>query len=232
MDRDKLGKFISVQRKNKGFTQQKLAEELNISNKTISKWETGEGYPDITIVPRLAEVLEVTPNELLSCESDNKKVNGKLVEDDAERNKYLANKIALRFQNLCIISCAVGLLGIIFYFALWYQYKNTISLIIGSSLGILSGCIFLIGYNTLRGNIIKISGIDRKKILSRVRKSSEECVYIWLMYLWIFIDFSIAKFGGEWFYKYQTIRYSFEGFTYGCAAICIYSRLKKQMVHY
>lgn len=71
MDRDKLGKFISVQRKNKGFTQQKLAEELNISNKTISKWETGEGYPDITIVPRLAEVLEVTPNELLSCERRN-----------------------------------------------------------------------------------------------------------------------------------------------------------------
>lgn len=48
----------------------------------------------------------------------------------------------------------------------------------------------------------------------------------------IFTDFRIARFGGEKVYNYQTIRYLIEGLTYGCAAVCIYSRLKRQMTHY
>ena len=66
MDSKKIGAFIAELRKEKGLTQAALAEQLNISNRTVSKWENGDGYPDITTVPTLAEILEVTTDELFN----------------------------------------------------------------------------------------------------------------------------------------------------------------------
>ena len=68
MDAVKMGEFISILRKEKGLTQTELAEKLNISNRTVSKWENGDGYPDITILPELADIFEVSVDELLSGE--------------------------------------------------------------------------------------------------------------------------------------------------------------------
>ena len=65
MDNERTGKLIAELRKEKGFTQQQLADQLNLSNKTISKWESGAGSPDISILTELADVLEVTADELL-----------------------------------------------------------------------------------------------------------------------------------------------------------------------
>ena len=55
-----LGQAISSLRKKKGLTQAMLAEKLSLSDKTISKWESGQGYPDITVIPKLAEIFSVT----------------------------------------------------------------------------------------------------------------------------------------------------------------------------
>lgn len=68
MDSKKVGSFIASMRKQKSLTQKELAEKLNVTNKAISKWETGNGYPEITIVPKLAKVLGVTTAELLNGE--------------------------------------------------------------------------------------------------------------------------------------------------------------------
>ncbi|MBR4241426.1 MAG: helix-turn-helix domain-containing protein [Eubacterium sp.] len=68
MNAEKIGVFISSLRKEKGLTQTELAEKLNISNRTVSKWENGDGFPDITILPVLAEILGVSVDELLSGE--------------------------------------------------------------------------------------------------------------------------------------------------------------------
>jgi len=65
MDNARTGKLIAELRKEKGFTQQQLADQLNLSNKTISKWESGAGSPDISILTELADVLGVTADELL-----------------------------------------------------------------------------------------------------------------------------------------------------------------------
>lgn len=62
------GKFIAEIRKNKNMTQKELAEKLGISDKTVSKWETGKGMPDVSIMGSLCEVLEINVNELLSGE--------------------------------------------------------------------------------------------------------------------------------------------------------------------
>lgn len=75
MDSKKVGSFISSMRKQKSLTQKELAEKLNVTNKAISKWETGNGYPEITIVPELAKVLGVTTAELLNGELNVKEVS-------------------------------------------------------------------------------------------------------------------------------------------------------------
>ncbi len=68
MNQEKIGKFIAECRKNKCLTQMQLAEKLNITDRAISKWETGKGMPDSSIMLELCNILEITVNELLSGE--------------------------------------------------------------------------------------------------------------------------------------------------------------------
>ena len=67
IDKVKFGEFISELRKEKGITQKELAGKLFISDKAVSKWETGHSVPDITLLTPLAELLGVTVTELLEC---------------------------------------------------------------------------------------------------------------------------------------------------------------------
>lgn len=68
MNQKEIGKFISVCRKEKGLTQMQLAEKLNITNRAVSKWETGKSVPDASIMLDLCEILDISVNELLSGE--------------------------------------------------------------------------------------------------------------------------------------------------------------------
>lgn len=68
MDNEKFGKFISEIRKERGMTQAELAERLNVTNKAVSKWERGVGFPDIKLLEPLAEALEVSIVEIMKSE--------------------------------------------------------------------------------------------------------------------------------------------------------------------
>lgn len=68
MDQIKIGQFIKACRKEENLTQRKVAEKLNISEKTISKWETGNGLPEVSLMLPLCELLKISVNELLSGE--------------------------------------------------------------------------------------------------------------------------------------------------------------------
>ncbi len=67
------GKFISQKRKEKNLTQEQLAEKLGVSNKTISKWETGKCMPDYSVVKPLCDELGITVAELLDGEESEEK---------------------------------------------------------------------------------------------------------------------------------------------------------------
>lgn len=71
MDNQKFGKFILFLRKEKGWTQAELAEKFNVTDKAISKWERGVGFPDIKMVEPLAEVFGVSILEIMSSEKIN-----------------------------------------------------------------------------------------------------------------------------------------------------------------
>lgn len=68
MEQAKVGRFIAKCRKNKNMTQADLAEKLNITDRAISKWETGKGMPDSSIMLELCNELDISVNELLSGE--------------------------------------------------------------------------------------------------------------------------------------------------------------------
>lgn len=66
MDQLKTGKFIAQMRKERGLTQRQLADALLISDKTVSKWECGNGMPEVSLMMPLCQLLGITVNELLS----------------------------------------------------------------------------------------------------------------------------------------------------------------------
>ena len=77
-----IGKFIAEMRKEQNLTQQDLAEKLGISNKTISKWECGNGMPDYAVMESLCRVLNINVNELLSGERLPSQEYGKKAEEN------------------------------------------------------------------------------------------------------------------------------------------------------
>ena len=82
MDLETIGKFIKSQRKEKKLTQAQLAEKLYVSEKTVSKWECGNGFPDASIMLALCKELDISANELL-C---GKKLTNEEYKQQAEQN--------------------------------------------------------------------------------------------------------------------------------------------------
>jgi len=66
MDKAKIGKFIANCRKEKGLTQEQLAEMLNVTGKSVSKWENGNSLPDASLYEPLCSILDITINELFA----------------------------------------------------------------------------------------------------------------------------------------------------------------------
>lgn len=75
MDQIAIGKFITKKRKEQNLTQEQLAERLGVSNKTVSKWETGKCMPDYSIVEFLCKELNTTLSELMNGEEDEKSIH-------------------------------------------------------------------------------------------------------------------------------------------------------------
>ncbi|WP_294826698.1 helix-turn-helix transcriptional regulator [uncultured Gemmiger sp.] len=69
MDATKIGTFIAAERRAKGWTQRQLADKLQLTDKAVSRWETGKGLPDVSFLLPLAAALDVSVGELLAGES-------------------------------------------------------------------------------------------------------------------------------------------------------------------
>lgn len=89
MDQTKIGKFIARKRKEHGLTQMQLAEKLSITDRAVSKWETGESYPDITFLPALANMFETSVDLLIGMDTIR-----------AEETRYRIHQTANQLQRL------------------------------------------------------------------------------------------------------------------------------------
>ena len=115
MDQIKTGKFIADERKKKGYTQRQLAEQLGISDKTISKWERGNGFPEISLLLPLCNELDLSVNELLTGTDFRDRVSGESGGEygefserstgKQEENYFIRNGIGARdycsYANVC-----------------------------------------------------------------------------------------------------------------------------------
>ncbi len=106
MDAKSLGSLIARLRKREGLTQLELAGQLNISDKTVSRWESGLGYPEITQLPALAQIFSVTVDFLLTGERKGITVAGNIL-TDIVKNIDCYPKIGM-LSNITDVSQAVG----------------------------------------------------------------------------------------------------------------------------
>ena len=109
MDQIMIGKFIAEERKTKKYTQRELADKLSISDKTISKWERGNGFPEVSLLLPLCNELEITVNELLSGE----RLQAMDYKKKAEENMVNLVKEAQESKKKIIMSAMVGVLVIV-----------------------------------------------------------------------------------------------------------------------
>lgn len=115
MDQIKIGKFIAACRKKENLTQLQLAEKLGITDKAVSKWETGKSLPDSAIMLDLCGLLGISVNDLLcgevvTMENYNKENEKQLLEMVKEKER--ADK------NLLALEIFVGVVAFVFLFAL------------------------------------------------------------------------------------------------------------------
>lgn len=93
MDSKKIGAFIKEKRMDAKMTQEELASKLNVSNKTISKWERGLGIPNVDMLEPLSRILGVTIAEILSGENQVKDVDMLIKELKKKKQKRIINLI-------------------------------------------------------------------------------------------------------------------------------------------
>ncbi len=118
MNQVKIGNFIAECRKKKKLTQLELAEKLNITDRAISKWETGKGMPDVSLMLDLCSILEISVNELLSGEviemnEYNKKAEETLLEMVKKEEQY--NK------KLFFAMYVIGIVGTVFFITMCFM---------------------------------------------------------------------------------------------------------------
>ncbi len=111
MDQIATGKFITKKRKEQNLTQEQLAERLGVSNKTISKWETGKCMPDYSIIESLCHELNITLAELLDGAEDEKSIH---TYDNQQILKMLEEKQELKNKKLILIGIVLLFTGIVF----------------------------------------------------------------------------------------------------------------------
>ena len=108
MDQVEIGKFISECRKEKGLTQAQLAEKLNITNRAISKWETGKSMPDTSVMLEVCGILGISVNELLS----GKRLSMENYQKEAEGNLTNLMVKAKNLGKMRVISALLIICGI------------------------------------------------------------------------------------------------------------------------
>ena len=118
MDQIKIGKFIATRRKAQNLTQMQLAEKLGITDRAVSKWETGKTLPDATLMLDLCGILGISVNDLLTgevvtMENYNENMEKNLLE--ALEAKQKADKNLLNLEIVVGMMCVIILLGLVIF---------------------------------------------------------------------------------------------------------------------
>ena len=133
MEQEMIGKFIAACRKEKGLTQMQLAEKLNITNRAVSKWETGKSMPDVSLMLDLCDILGINVNELLSgeritMEDYQKRAEENLMELQAKKEKVQGELESIMKILIVIFSSFFVLNMVLNYFFPEINFNNLLGL--------------------------------------------------------------------------------------------------------
>lgn len=189
MDLNKISNFIKTKRKELGITQDELAEKLFVTEKAISRWETGRGTPDISLLLPLSKELNIDVSELLNGEENKKNKNE--VEQLIEYNEITkANKYNFQFK-LTIFFYILSILSFLFYLRFEYDPNIEVNYFIRLLIIVIASIFVIIGIKIYSNNYVEKLE-DKKKVLK-------------LSHIIVFIYYVILLFNMVVFARYNSI---------------------------
>ena len=112
MNQQKIGEFLKELRKQKGLTQEQFAEIVNVSNRTVSRWENGNNLPDLDILIEISDYYEIDLRELLNGEKKGEKMYKEVEETVLKAVAYTNNKTERYTRGIRWLLLA----GVVFWF--------------------------------------------------------------------------------------------------------------------
>ncbi len=207
MDQKKIGQFLQALRKEKNITQEMLAETLNVSSRTISRWETGNNMPDISLLIELSQFYHVSISEIIDGERKSEKMKQETKDTVIKIAEYNINKIHI--ERMKIISIFFIIFGVFIMISALSIFPNESSW--GCIYAIFGGIILTVGiYFGVKSVLLKRSS----RILSVVG-----CIialfaiftvldYIAVTQFQLIPRFSYEKSYGENIVEYKTLFYT------------------------
>ena len=163
MDQKQIGNFIKELRKEKGITQEELAERFYVARRTVSRWETGSNLPDLDILMQMSDFFSVDLRELLDGERKSEKMDKELEATVLKVADY-SNEKQKKTSKVVLIYLVAGLVGLIANTALrfadlpetfWAGFAE------GSTLG-LALCAIIMAILYVTGKLAKITEAKKK----------------------------------------------------------------------
>ena len=141
MNQKKVGLFLKTLRKEKNITQEVLAETLNVSSRTVSRWETGSNMPDISLLVELSEFYQVSIPEIINGERKSEKMNQETKDTAMKMAEYSKNE--LNTEKRKIISVLLMIFGVFIIISAFAIFPNESSW--GSIYAMIGGAILTVG---------------------------------------------------------------------------------------
>lgn len=179
MDLKKISNLIKSKRKELGITQEELANKLFVTEKAVSRWETGRGTPDISLLIPLAKELQIDVSELLSGETKEKNNIESVIEYNNQIRKEKHNK----YFMFTIVSYVISIMIFLFYLRFDYDPNIELNYFIRLTYTVISSIFIIIG-NKIYSNYY-VEKIEDKKKISTISK-----VIIFIYYVIMLINMS------------------------------------------
>lgn len=170
MNLNKISNFIKTKRKELGLTQEELAQKLFVTEKAISRWETGRGTPDISLLIPLSKILKVNVSELLNGEND--------IEEVIKYNE-INKKTKFNFQfKIIILFYVLSILTFLIYLRFEYDPNIELNYFIRLSLIIIASIFIIIG-NLIYSN----NYVEKLEDKNKIKRFSLSIIFIYYIIL-------------------------------------------------
>ena len=161
MDQSKIGSFLKELRKENGLTQENLAEQLNVSNRTISRWETGSNMPDISMLVEIADFFNVSIPEIIDGERKSENMDQETRDTAVKMAEYSKNEARVGKQK--VIGYLMAVFGIFIIVSALSVFPNESSW--GSIYSVFGSVILTLGVYLIAKSL---SATRNRRILSVV----------------------------------------------------------------